>query len=86
MSFQIDFRHEGAECDNVVKMAFDKKGADARKQWIKDFEPGTFLDMNVDSISYQEFVNKELILFSIARLVAFLFEHLYGLGYTFILS
>ena len=47
-------------------MAFSKKEADARKTWIAGFEPGTYLDQDVAEIGYSDFVNKELILFSIA--------------------
>ncbi|KAF1813789.1 type II DNA topoisomerase [Eremomyces bilateralis CBS 781.70] len=50
----------------LIDLAFSKKKADARKNWLREFVPGTFLDMSQRMISYDEFVNKELILFSIA--------------------
>ena len=46
-------------------LAKTKGAADVRKDWIADYEPGTYLDQDVDAISYSDFVNKELILFSI---------------------
>ena len=49
-------------------MAFSKKKIEERKAWLTAFEPGTFLDMAVNDLSYQDFVNKELILFSRADL------------------
>ncbi len=49
-----------------VAMAFDKKRAGDRKTWLSAHEPGTFLDMNVDVVSYGDFVNKELVLYSVA--------------------
>jgi DNA topoisomerase-2 len=48
----------------LIDLAFSKKKADARKNWLRDFVPGTFLDMAPRSITYDDFVNKELILFS----------------------
>ena len=39
-------------------MAFSKKKIEERKAWLTAFEPGTFLDMAVDDLSYQDFVNK----------------------------
>ena len=37
--------------------------------WLTAYEPGTFLDMTGDSVRYDEFINKELILFSRADLM-----------------
>lgn len=51
---------------HLIEMAFSKKKADERKEWLRLYKPGTFLDHRVDKISYTEFVNKELILFSMA--------------------
>ncbi|KAK8167807.1 DNA topoisomerase [Phyllosticta citrichinensis] len=48
----------------LFELAFSKKKADARKEWLRTFVPGTFLDMRAPKISYDDFVNKELILFS----------------------
>ncbi|KAF2675536.1 type II DNA topoisomerase [Microthyrium microscopicum] len=50
----------------MIDLAFSKKKADARKNWLRDFVPGTFLDMGPPTLSYDSFVNKELILFSMA--------------------
>ena len=49
-------------------MAFSKKKVDERKDWLRSYVPGTFLDHTADTISYHEFVHKELILFSRADL------------------
>ncbi|KAF2092181.1 type II DNA topoisomerase [Saccharata proteae CBS 121410] len=48
----------------LIDLAFSKKKADARKEWLRNFQPGTYLDMRAPKISYEDFVNKELILFS----------------------
>ncbi|KAK4569413.1 DNA topoisomerase 2 [Recurvomyces mirabilis] len=51
----------------MLELAFSKKKADARKQWLQEFVPGTYLDMTKnEEITYDSFINKELILFSMA--------------------
>ncbi|KAI4255055.1 MAG: hypothetical protein LQ352_002755 [Teloschistes flavicans] len=50
----------------LIELAFSKKMADERKEWLRQFKPGTYLDMTSNKISYTDFVNKELILFSMA--------------------
>jgi DNA topoisomerase-2 len=37
-----------------------------RKTWLRGFKPGTYLDHDVDEISYSTFIHQELILFSMA--------------------
>ena len=39
-------------------MAFSKKQVDARKEWLRAFVPGTFLDHGQSKISYCDFVNR----------------------------
>jgi DNA topoisomerase II len=50
----------------LIELAFSKKKADERKEWLRNFKPGTFLDHSIGKISYTDFINKELILFSMA--------------------
>ncbi|KAM3446886.1 hypothetical protein MY3296_009251 [Beauveria thailandica] len=50
----------------LFDLAFSKKKADARKEWLGNFVPGTYLDHGTKAITYTDFVNKELILFSMA--------------------
>ncbi|KAJ5321679.1 hypothetical protein MYU51_013229 [Penicillium brevicompactum] len=50
----------------LIELAFSKKKADERKEWLRQYKPGTYLDHSVDKISYTDFINKELILFSMA--------------------
>ncbi|MCO5587675.1 hypothetical protein L7F22_041626 [Adiantum nelumboides] len=63
-----DFAWETEEDGEAIEMAFSKKKIDARKSWLRNFEPGTFLDQSARIIKYSDFVNKELILFSMADL------------------
>ncbi|KAJ5174226.1 DNA topoisomerase 2 [Penicillium canariense] len=50
----------------LIELAFSKKKADERKEWLRQFKPGTYLDHSMSKISYTDFINKELILFSMA--------------------
>ncbi|KAG8785302.1 DNA topoisomerase 2 [Serendipita sp. 397] len=50
----------------LIDMAFSKKKVEERKEWLRNFVPGTYLNHNRDEIPYSEFINKELILFSMA--------------------
>ena len=50
----------------LIELAFSKKKADERKEWLRQFKPGTYLDHGVSKITYTDFINKELILFSMA--------------------
>jgi DNA topoisomerase-2 len=54
------------EGQRLIELAFAKSKADERKEWLRTYQPGTYLDHSTDRISYPDFVNKELILFSIA--------------------
>ncbi|EPQ61209.1 type II DNA topoisomerase [Gloeophyllum trabeum ATCC 11539] len=50
----------------LIELAFSKKKADDRKEWLRQFRPGTYLDHNMDEIPFSDFIHKELILFSMA--------------------
>lgn len=50
----------------LIDMAFSKSKADDRKEWLRTFRPGTYMDHTVDKIMINDFINKELILFSMA--------------------
>ena len=50
----------------IIELAFSKKKADERKEWLRQFKIGTYLDHTIREITYTDFVNKELILFSMA--------------------
>lgn len=50
----------------LIDMAFSKKKADERKEWLRHFKPGTYMDHTLDKIPISDFINKELILFSMA--------------------
>ena len=67
VSHKIDFEYVDDEDMEVVDMAFNKKFADRRKQWLETYDPvSTFVDHSQERLRYKDFVNKELILFSVA--------------------
>lgn len=51
---------------SLIDLAFNKKKADERKNWLGEFVPGTYLDQSKHDISITDFINRELILFSMA--------------------
>ena len=69
-----NFVHSGASDETIaadrklIDMAFSKKRVEERKDWMNQHEDGTFLDNSVEEVSYPDFINKELVLFSKADL------------------
>lgn len=61
-----EFRTMKEEEVGLIELAFSKKKADERKEWLRQFVPGTYLDHRDRMVSYSDFINKELILFSMA--------------------
>lgn len=49
-----------------IDLAFNKKKADDRKDWLGAYIPGTQLDPEIEEIPIADFINKELILFLMA--------------------
>lgn len=67
VAHKIDFEFIDDEDMEVIDMAFNKKFADRRKTWLETYDPVlTYVDHSQDKLRYKDFVNKELILFSIA--------------------
>ena len=62
----IEFEYRDKSDDDVVDLAFSKKLADKRKQWLETHDSKVNVDHNIKHLRYQDFVNKELIQFSIA--------------------
>jgi len=62
----IGFIHTGQPSDDAIDMVFNKKRADDRKYWLENtYDRNSFLDTRKPMITYEEFVNKEFIKFSI---------------------
>lgn len=59
----VSFEHSN-ESNNAIDMVFNKKRADDRKDWLANYDRNLYLNTNNTSVSYEEFINKELIHFS----------------------
>ena len=45
-------------------MCFNKEKANERKEWLRTYDPQSFVDHSFDSVTYSNFVNKELVHYS----------------------
>ncbi len=73
---RITFKYTGPEDDHAVKLAFSKKMVEQRKDWLTNgmeerkrrrelgLSEVYLYESNTRTVSYRDFVNKELILFS----------------------
>ncbi|KAI0244236.1 DNA topoisomerase 2, partial [Massospora cicadina] len=51
----------------LIDLAFNKNQANAHRDWLRKFHPDTFIDQSGKSITYADFINKELVLFFVAN-------------------
>jgi DNA topoisomerase-2 len=59
----VGFEHT-EKSDDSIDMVFNKKRAEDRKDWLKFYDRDAYLDTAKSSVSYEEFINRELIHFS----------------------
>jgi DNA topoisomerase-2 len=50
--------------DEYINLAFNKKRADDRKSWLAKYDKNDVLDYKDENVSYETFINKDLIHFS----------------------
>lgn len=62
----LSFSWSGEDDGKMIELAFAKAKVDDRKSWLSNHVPGTYFDHATDDLTYSNFINKELILFSIA--------------------
>ena len=60
----VGFEHNGKPSDDAIDMVFNKKRADDRKEWLEDYDRESYIDTNKLTVSYEDFISKELIHFS----------------------
>jgi DNA topoisomerase-2 len=60
----VEFAHSGSTCDESIDMVFRKTRSDDRKDWLSKYDKDLVLDTSKPSITYDEFVNRELVHFS----------------------
>ena len=61
----VAFVHTGEASNDRLDMAFNKKRADDRKEWLSNYSREAFLDTSKPAIPYEEFIDRGLIHFSI---------------------
>lgn len=60
----LNYVYKGDSSDEALDLAFNKKRADDRKDWLMHFDRDVVLDYAKKDVPYEEFVHKELIHFS----------------------
>lgn len=60
----LEYKYTGKPSDESLDLAFNKKRADDRKDWLMKYDRDSVLDYAKKDIPYEEFVNRELIHFS----------------------
>lgn len=61
---RLGFKWSSDQDGECVDMAFNKKRSDDRKEWINGYEEGQCVDHRIKSLTYSDFINKELVQFS----------------------
>jgi DNA topoisomerase-2 len=59
-----NYHYNTKTSDESIDLAFNKKRADDRKEWLMKYNRDNVLDYKDDTIPYEEFIHKELIHFS----------------------
>jgi DNA topoisomerase-2 len=60
----VDFVYIDQTSDDMIDKIFNKKRADDRKEWLENYNKNAYLDTSKKHVSYQEFINNEMIHFS----------------------
>ena len=60
----VYFVSNGESCINTIDMVFNKKRSNDRKTWLEKYDRESYLDTSKDSVSYEEFIDNDLIHFS----------------------
>lgn len=60
----VTYEYTKDDSDFSIDLAFNKKKADERKDWLSNYNRNNVLDYNCNVVTFQDFINKELIHFS----------------------
>jgi DNA topoisomerase-2 len=60
----VGFEFSNESSSNIIDMVFNKKRSDDRKDWLEKYDRTSYLDTSKTHVSYDDFINKELIHFS----------------------
>lgn len=73
-NLQVDYYYKDKKCDDAILLAFEKDKnlkdqevscTDQRKEWLSHYDKNSYIDLKETKTSYQDFIHKELIHFSI---------------------
>jgi DNA topoisomerase-2 len=60
----VGFEHTGPLSDDCIDKVFNKKRPDDRKTWLSQYDKTAYLDTGRANVSYEEFIDQEMIHFS----------------------
>lgn len=60
----VEFTSSGQNSKNAIDMAFNKKRAQDRKDWLIAYDRNLYLDTNRSNVKYEDFIKEELVHFS----------------------
>ena len=60
----LEYNNDDDGADEALNLAFSKKLADKRKDWLGEYDPDDIIDASLKHISYRDLVHKELKHFS----------------------
>jgi DNA topoisomerase-2 len=63
---RLHFVYQDREDDEAIELVFSRKKANERKAWLEGYDPRRAVDVRVKALRIRDFVNDELIHFSIA--------------------
>jgi DNA topoisomerase-2 len=61
----VTFSHTGKESTDAIDMVFNKSRADDRKEWLSTYDRKLEMDLTKTSVSFEEFIGREMIHFSV---------------------
>ena len=61
----VDFIYDDETSDDVIDKIFNKRRADERKTWLENYNKDAYLNTSHPTVSYADFINQELIHFSV---------------------
>jgi len=60
----VNYKFVEEKSDDAIELAFNKKLADKRKDWLSNYDRNNVLDYTESDVTHEDFINKELIHFS----------------------
>ena len=60
----VALAHTGIASDDSIDKVFNKKRAEDRKSWLSNYDRKAYLDSSKTTVSYEEFIDREMIHFS----------------------